>query len=633
METPLILLISLTTLYTATGVEVMETHHLYGAIGSSVRFPAVNVGDSTVYDLIRVNGSHVVACHGVCNVRSPYTERGHFYQNNGTFVLNELRAEDSGEFNYNINLKLKGRIHLRVMAPVTEPVLLKQEAMVNGSQCLVTFECRAEGDGPFIFTLLRNDNEIMQNVTSPDNSSSLDDWHPKTSGIFSCKVANAIGFQTSPGIQLLPPVTLKGKVTRMIVIAFLCHWFFALCILLNKHVFNKLRKKKQEKKVNNKEKVNNNEEKVNSKEKVNNNEAKALQSNAHQDRGPEHRDTINSGDGSHAICPLTGRRCPNHTCSTVNKDKILRLINRTITIADNIVGFLKELAVLIISLDGEIIPAAWGWVPGVFLLCRVIYWIFFFVNRCKKTNVKFSSAVELFCNAVLIFSNVVAIPAFCIAILVMITIRYRPPCGAMDIYPAVLPAVCLLIFIFYLLIKPKLKAKGKAYIQAKEDQPESQHLVNLLNGDIGHPEKDGDIGHPEKDGDIGHPENNGDIGHPDNYGDIGHPENDGDMGHPEKDGDIGHPENYGDIGHPENNRNPNGEGPVPPGIVGNPNVDEAPKQSEVSNEGDPEDQMIPKPKDGQLPEEVPCNRYVGAGHCLLTIEKELVDEKGPVSNG
>lgn len=93
----------------------METHHLYGAIGSSVLFPEVNVGNDTVYDLMRADGSYVVTCHEVCNVRLPYTERGHFFQNNGTFLLNELRAEDSGTFDYKINLSLKGRIHLRVM--------------------------------------------------------------------------------------------------------------------------------------------------------------------------------------------------------------------------------------------------------------------------------------------------------------------------------------------------------------------------------------------------------------------------------------------------------------------------------------------------------------------------------------
>ncbi|XP_073474217.1 uncharacterized protein [Aquarana catesbeiana] len=576
--TPLIFLLPLVlTASWTVGVEVMETHHLYGAIGSSVLFPEVNVGNDTVYDLIRGDGAHkgyVVTCHGVCNVRFPYTERGHFFQNNGTFLLNKLRAEDSGTFDYKINLSLKGRIHLRVMAPVKEPVLLKQEAIVNGSQCLVTFTCQAEGDGPFNFTLLRNNNEKIQNVTSLYNSSSLsmDGWHP---GIFSCMVANAISFQTSSGIELLPPVTLKEMVIRLIVIAFLCHWFFALCILSKEFIYKKLRKEKQ---------------------KDEDNTKKTLQSDAHQHRGPEHRDTVNSTDGSHSICPLTKWRCPNHNRSTV--DKILCLINRIFTIADNFLGFLKECAVLIICLDGEIIPAECGCVPAFFLLCRVIYWIFFFVNRCRQTNVRFSSAVEVFCNPAMIFSNMVVIPAFCIAILVIITIRYGSPCGTMDISPAVLPVACVLIFIFYSWIKAKVKAKGKAYIQGKEGQPESQHLVDIPNGDIGHPENNNDIGRPENNGDIGQLENNGDMGQP------------------------------------KDNRNPNCEGPVPPGIIGNPNVEQdAPMQCEVFNEGHPEDQMIPKPRDGQLAEAVPCNSHVGAGHCLLTIEKELVVDKGPVSNG
>ncbi|XP_040191000.1 uncharacterized protein LOC120924009 [Rana temporaria] len=639
MKTPLIFLISLTTLCTATGVEAMETHHLYGAIGSSVLFPVVDVDNDTFYDLIRADESVVVTCYGVCQVRFPYTERGHFYQNNGTFLLNELRAEDNGTFVYKINLIPKGRIHLLVMAAVKEPVLLKQEAIVNGSQCLVTFTCQAEGDGPFNFTLLRDDNEIIQSVIGPDNSSSviMDGWHPKTFGRFSCMVANAISSQTSPAIERLPPVPLKGMVMELIVIAFLCHWIFALCILCVKYICMKLRKEKnnnnEEKNHNNEEKNHNNEEKNhNNEEKNHNNEEKTLQSDAHHHHhhhGPEHRDTASRADGSLSIRPLSRWGCPNHTHSTVNEDKILGLINRTFTIADNILGFLKEFAVLIICLDEAIMPAGW-WcavaaVPGSFLLCRVIYWIFFFMNRHRETNVRFSSTVGVFCSPAMIASNMIVIPAFCIAILVILLIRYRPPCGTMDISPLILTAVCVLIFIFYLWIKSKVKAKGKEYIQGKEDQPESQQLVNVPNGDIGRPKNNGDIGAPENNGDIGRPKNNGDLGGPKNNGDIGRPKNNG---------DLGGPKNNGDIGGPEDNRNPNCEGPVLPGIVGNPNVDqEAPMQSEVFNEGDPEDQMIPKPKDGQLAEEVPCNSHVGAGHCLLTIEKELVVDKGPVSNG
>ncbi|CAI9615788.1 unnamed protein product [Staurois parvus] len=526
------------------GIEGIETRHLYAAVGSSVFFPGEKIDNFTFYDF-RKGSLLIVTCHHGCSVRDPYNKRGDFFQHNGTFLLNELRVEDSGIFEYEMNFTMKRQIHLHVMAPVMEPVLLLKE---NRSHCLVIFTCRAEGGGPLNFTFMRNDNEIVENAVSLDNSISLsmDGSDPKTSGRFSCIVRNMISSQTSPAVELLPPVTLKLRIMRLFVIGFLCHWISAVCILCMKYICKKWRKENQEE-----------EEIIDG--------PKTLQSQADQHKGPRYRDTV-------------------------NKDRTLSLVSRTFSIVDRLLGFLKELAVLVICVDGEIIP---GWVcflPVIFLLCRVFYWIFFFINKSRKLNIRAPHVVEV----AMTVSNLIVVPAFCMAVLVILFVRYRSACGTMDISLVVLFHVCALIFIFYLWMKSKVK--GKLYIPGQQGQPESQQLVNMPNGDKGPSGSNGVIRSPEDNGVIRSPEDNGNIGSPK---------------------DI---------------RNPNCEGPVPPGIVENPNLDqEAPVQSEVFAEEHSEDQMIPDPEKGQpkVPKEVPCNSHVTD----LTIDMEVEVDKGPVANG
>ncbi|XP_072262816.1 uncharacterized protein [Pyxicephalus adspersus] len=223
----------------------METQHLYAEIGSSVSFPRVIFNDDTFVDLKRGDGTIVVTCFPECTVLDPYIRRSIFNQHNGTFQLTKLKKEDNGTYEYHMNFTLKTRIYLQVIVPVMKPALLKDEVK-NESQCLINFTCRADGDGPFNFTFLRNF-RIIHSYISKDNLSSLilNSSDPGTSGRFACIVSNQISNKTSPAIDLLIPVRTDQTVMALIVFGLLLQWGITMSYSLLKKGFLKCRERRR----------------------------------------------------------------------------------------------------------------------------------------------------------------------------------------------------------------------------------------------------------------------------------------------------------------------------------------------------------------------------------------------------
>ncbi|XP_040191051.1 uncharacterized protein LOC120924156 isoform X2 [Rana temporaria] len=439
--TPLIFLVMLVPRASwTTGGGGLETPHLYAEIGSSVSFPGVKIDNYTVYDLSGANGAVVVACHGGCKVRDPYTQRGHFYQHNGTFLLTRLRKEDSGIFEYTVNFTSKGQIHLWVMAPVMDPIL-EQEARENGTRCSVTVTCQAKGDGPLSFTILRND-KILHNVTVTDDSASLsvDGRDPEMSGIFSCVVRNAVSSETSPSIVFLPPV--KPWQTEMVLVAIglFLQWGVTMLYSLLEICLPKCRKS---------------------------NRGQFRQMNGNKDE-------VVQDSGTPSLC------------------------SEVLTTADNLLGFIKESLAVAISVFGCIIPW-WCWViPAFFFLCRTMHWIIQLVNRCRKTREKISFFfVKVFCAVAIGISSVLGVPTFCIAVLVIFYLHHSCPCpcgmtSKWPLYVSIVPiAFVILCIISYLYVKQKAKAKRKKQSQPEDVKTQLQTVFTSNFPDGGQPEENG----------------------------------------------------------------------------------------------------------------------------------------------
>lgn len=200
-------------------------------------------------------------------------------------------------------------------------------------------------------------------------------------------------------------------------------------------------------------------------------------------------------------------------------------------------------------------------------------------------------------------SSVLGVPAFCVAVLVVVNKCYSCPCPCRItyeslVYVLMMPIAFLgLCFLSYMYLKKKAKAKG---IQQSQPEDVKAQQIDLQNGFISHVTNGG-------------------------------------------------------IGQPEDKSNPDCEEHLPGVVVDIPNGDqENPEQEascENSTEEGPGDRLIPKPEGGQLQGslEIQCKSNFGAapnhedpdnteedteGQCLLTVATKVVAlDKDRVANG
>ncbi|XP_063813502.1 SLAM family member 5-like [Pseudophryne corroboree] len=196
---------------TSQGDDEVLTHEVFGAVGSSVWFPQVQIDKDSVYEL-KKGIQYAVVFHGSHTVREPYAGRGEFFPGNGTFLLRNLMKEDSGTYEHWVNMTLIGKINLQVIERVTEPML----ARVNLGEDL-HLECTASGDVPLLVTILRDGKIISENITRKDGNVTTLLVHcgdPDSAGTYSCSSSNPVSSKTSNVIELRPTEGIHVHSTR-----------------------------------------------------------------------------------------------------------------------------------------------------------------------------------------------------------------------------------------------------------------------------------------------------------------------------------------------------------------------------------------------------------------------------------
>ncbi|KAG8536648.1 hypothetical protein GDO81_025951, partial [Engystomops pustulosus] len=185
----------------------IRKYEKYRPVGSAYIFPPVPFTKGTVYDLQRANHNLVITFHEIENIRPPYSGRSKFYKNNGTFVLENLREDDSGLYEQKVNMTLVAYIRLYVIELVKQLAMQKVNETIQDEPCQVILACYVQASYPHNVTFLKDGKEVTENVTRMDHSSflSLDTRDPQSAGTYTCRLYYPLGTRTSGEIQLLTP--------------------------------------------------------------------------------------------------------------------------------------------------------------------------------------------------------------------------------------------------------------------------------------------------------------------------------------------------------------------------------------------------------------------------------------------
>ncbi|XP_075038760.1 uncharacterized protein LOC142099243 isoform X2 [Mixophyes fleayi] len=210
----------------------------FGTVGSSVLLRGVPIDRDTAYDLKKGN-IIIVAYHGSAKVRGEYAQRGNFSSNNGTFLLWDLRREDSGIYEHWVNSTVRRKSNLRVIEKVNEPILSREDLQADNGRCLVKLLCTAWGEGPFNVSFLRDEKDVNQNITRKDNVTILviDSWDPDSAGSYTCNSSNPVSWNMAETITVVLSTATHWKLIAAVVITVLSpRWCFFVVILIIKYI-------------------------------------------------------------------------------------------------------------------------------------------------------------------------------------------------------------------------------------------------------------------------------------------------------------------------------------------------------------------------------------------------------------
>ncbi|XP_055744966.1 T-cell surface antigen CD2-like isoform X2 [Salvelinus fontinalis] len=172
----------------------------YGALGGTVYLQLVT--DATRYELSFWKGSTGAKTEILkmkkdkLVIRNPLIiDRVHFFINNGTLRINNIRRNDSGEYlleTFSSNGRMWTReIQLFIKAPVSSPQL-SSECLSHGE---VRVSCYSEGDGPqYSWTL---DGQTLRDTeTFPGDETNTITLKKGLSGDLTCTIRNNISSDT-----------------------------------------------------------------------------------------------------------------------------------------------------------------------------------------------------------------------------------------------------------------------------------------------------------------------------------------------------------------------------------------------------------------------------------------------------
>ncbi|XP_031645803.1 T-cell surface antigen CD2 isoform X4 [Oncorhynchus kisutch] len=172
----------------------------YGALGGTVYLQLTDTMAYNHYsfykgstdaktEILRVKDTLVIR-------ETPIKNRVHFFINNGTFRLNNIQRNDSGEYQfekYDSEGKSSGirGLQLFIEAPVSSPQL-SSECLSHGE---MKVSCSSEGDGPqYSWTL---DGQTLNDTDAPpDNKTNTITLKKGLSGDLTCTVRNNINRNT-----------------------------------------------------------------------------------------------------------------------------------------------------------------------------------------------------------------------------------------------------------------------------------------------------------------------------------------------------------------------------------------------------------------------------------------------------
>ncbi|KAM4709578.1 uncharacterized protein O3C94_022492 isoform 2-T3 [Discoglossus pictus] len=185
-------------------------HEISAMVGSSVLIPGVNV--TVVSDIIMElkrpgsNPDWLASYHGGVLLNGHYKNRGEYFYQNNSFFLRNVTEADSGVYVQEVNYEKMAEINLIVIASVKKPVLQRQD--VHNKDCQVLVTCVGSGARRTNITILRNGEEIQDNVTRKENLTELSVYSkvPQSWGNYTCVVENPVSLETSDWIIMQYPV-------------------------------------------------------------------------------------------------------------------------------------------------------------------------------------------------------------------------------------------------------------------------------------------------------------------------------------------------------------------------------------------------------------------------------------------
>ncbi|XP_075038426.1 uncharacterized protein LOC142099085 isoform X2 [Mixophyes fleayi] len=205
--------------------------------GSSVLIPGLegDFSEEMIHELKKVKGNPdwLAQYHGGPQVHNAYVKRGQFYNQNKSFLLENLTKEDSGVYEQWLNQEVLFRVILNVTDPVEKSDLTRTED--NNGSCHIYLQCSGLGGDPLNVTYLKDGVEINRNISRKSKVGGLvlNGADPQDWGNYTCNLTNLVSWKMSQHLVVQPaaieeefvPFCISCFGISICCIHILCHCF------------------------------------------------------------------------------------------------------------------------------------------------------------------------------------------------------------------------------------------------------------------------------------------------------------------------------------------------------------------------------------------------------------------------